>query len=687
MISVKFINFYTIEVMGLNSPIASFSVKCNNENIKIRQISNYENRLYIDLDEEIILGNHYQLELDGLIYEINMTDLVDDPSFDIKFNYQGNDLGATCHDEYVIFKIFAPLAYAINVIIDYDNTQKTFPLKRIDNGVFYGKFYGFFDKKSYLYEIHQNGEKIVTLDPYSIACTLNKGKSVIIDKTKFKTKKVELEKMHSYTDAIIYETSVRDFTSYPKSEINYKGTYYGFVEKNRKYKGQAVGIDLLKKLGVTHVQLLPVNAFIGVNEMKIKSEYNWGYNPYLYFALEGSLSLNPSSPITRINEFKNLVKVCHENNIRVNLDVVFNHIYKYEDSVLQKIVPNYYFRHNKEGLSNGSYCGNDLDTKRPMVRHLIINCLKFFVDFYDIDGFRFDLLGIIDIETSKIIDEELRKIKSDIMLYGEGWNMPTFLPDNEKSMLDNARLLPHFAFFNDFFRDTLKGSSYSLNDDRGYLLGNGYRYEDFINSFKGKYRDIYKFVSPLQSINYVECHDNATLYDKISIVFGKKNQKEILKALKLCNAINVLACGVPFIHMGQEVGLSKRYLTNTYNTNDLDNQYNFEILINRKEQFNYMCDVITLRKKYNVFRLNDYQKIDEIIHFERIGDLGLRIIYKLENNKKLSLLINTNSKENLYFTFNKTHKVIFNEVGLVHLPVLVDSIIVAPLNMVVVVND
>ena len=170
-------------------------------------------------------------------------------------------------------------------------------------------------------------------------------------------------------------------------------------------------------------------------------------------------------------------------------------------------------------------------------------------------------------------------------------------------------------------------------------------------------------------------------------MFGKKNQKEILKALKLCNAINVLACGVPFIHMGQEVGLSKRYLTNTYNTNDADNQYNFEILINRKEQFNYMCDVIALRKKYDVFRINDYQKIDEITSFERIGDLGMRITYKLDNDKELSILINTSSKENLYYTFHKTNKIIFNEVGLVHLPFCADSIIVSPLNMVVVVND
>ena len=686
MIKVRCLNFYNLEVMGLDNPIISFSVKCNKENIKVRETSHFENKLYITLDNEIILGNHYQLEIDNQIYEINMTNLVDDPSFDEKFNYQNDDLGSTCNDEFVTFKLFAPLAYEVYVVIDYDNFIKRFSLTRVDNGIYEGTFRGFYDRKSYMYEIHQNGEVIVTLDPYSIACALNKEKSVIIDKSKFKTKKIALIPMNCYTDAIIYETSVRDFTSYSKSEINYKGTFYGFSEKNRKYKWEAVGFDLLKQLGITHVQLLPVNAFIGVNEMKKKEEYNWGYNPYLYFALEGSLSINPNSPITRINEFKNLVKVCHENNIRVNLDVVFNHVYKYEDSIFQKIVPNYYFRHHKDKLSNGSYCGNDLDTQRPMVRHLIINCLKFFIDFYDVDGFRFDLLGIIDIETSKIINEELRRIKPDVMLYGEGWNMPTFLEDYDKSSIDNAFKLPQFAFFNDFFRDTLKGSSYSLNDDRGYLLGNGYRYHDFVNSYKGKYRDIFKFNAPSQSINYVECHDNATLYDKISIVFGKKNQKDILKALKLCNAINVLACGVPFIHMGQEVGLSKRYLTNTYNTNDIDNQYNFEVLVNRKEQFRYMCDVIALRKQYSVFHLNDYQIIDKDIHFERINDLGIKITYKVEGYDELIIIINTSSKDNLYYNFNKTHKIIFNEVGKVVVPMLVDSIIVSPLNMVVVVN-
>ena len=367
--------------------------------------------------------------------------------------------------------------------------------------------------------------------------------------------------------------------------------------------------------------------------------------------------------------------------------MVFNHVYKYEDSIFQKIVPNYYFRHHKDKLSNGSYCGNDLDTQRPMVRHLIINCLKFFMDFYDVDGFRFDLLGIIDIETSKIINEELRRIKPDVMLYGEGWNMPTFLEDYDKSSIDNAFKLPQFAFFNDFFRDTLKGSSYSLNDDRGYLLGNGYRYHDFINSYKGKYRDIFKFNAPSQSINYVECHDNATLYDKISIVFGKKNQKDILKALKLCNAINVLACGVPFIHMGQEIGLTKYRDHNSYRSGDLHNQMDYRKMEERKWMAKCMNDVIRFRKMYPFFRYDKKEDLKGLFRFENLDNGGLLIDFidqeKIHPFVSFKVFINP-SLRTIYYDLKEYYRVLFNEAGILKDELYSQSLMINGLTVVVV---
>jgi len=659
----------------------SFRILKNNDFADlIERVNKSYEGIEVILKHNLELGSHYQLVIDEKIYEIDLTNFVDFEGFDKEFNYDGDDLGSNIIDESSVFKLFAPLAYQVKVIIFGDEEQE-YLMSRKEKGIFTCVINRNLENKEYLYEIYQNGHVVRALDPYAKAVTINKKHAVVVNLAKYKSEKYELKEFHNYTEAIIYETSVRDFTAFDKSDFPYKGTYYGLTMANQKYKNSEIALDLLKKLGITHVQLLPVNAFCGVDETRINYEYNWGYNPYLYMALEGSMSINPHSPTTRIQEFKHLVSNLHQAGIRVNLDVVFNHVYEYEQSVLQKIVPNYYFRRENNRFSNGSFCGNDLDTKRPMVRKMILDTLKFFVEFYDVDGFRFDLLGIIDLETAKIIETTLRPLKKDIMLYGEGWNMPTFLPNNEKTTIENAKSVPAYAFFNDFFRDTLRGNNYG--NENGYLLGAHYLQDNFIKAFKGMYQGG-RFLSPSQSINYLECHDNNTWFDKISLAMGKNNEQN-LRVLKLGNALTILACGVPFIHMGQEVGLTKYYADNTYNMGDKYNQYDFDVLNERKSLLRYLADLIKIRKKYSCFRLDNYLKINEMLTFENLENKGLKITYHLAKGQELAILFNTSKDQNIYYSFKEDQKVIFNEVGIVD-NFFVQSLILSPLNFVIVVN-
>ena len=569
-------NEYTLEIIGYISN-SSYVLEKNGVYVENVYISNAT----IILRNKLEVGARYQIKSDSEAYDIDLSQLLDLPSFDDKYFYDG-ELGAIVKDNTTSFRLFAPLAYLVNLVIFSNNEEKILPMNHLENGIHEIEIKENLHETVYLYELHQNGEIVRAPDPYSYATTINKEKSVVVDLSLIKTEDTSkyLPPFTKNTDAIIYEASIRDLTSYPNSEIDAKGTYSGLLEPNKKYKKCPIGIDYLKYLGITHVQFLPVNAFKGVDETRISEEYNWGYNPYLYMALEGSLSKDPSSPLARIYEFKNLISELHKAGIRVNLDVVFNHVYEYKTSIFKKIVPNYYFRKRGALLSNGSFCGNDLDTSRKMVRKLIVDALKFFVNFYDVDGFRFDLLGIIDIKTSWEIQNELRKIKPNIMLYGEGWDMPTFLDHDLKTTNDNASRLPHFAFFNDFYRDTLKGNNFN-NYDRGFLVDNNYLKNAFKIAFKGYYNRLEVFNSPNQSINYIECHDNLTAYDKISYCLNTNDEEIILGVLKLCNTINILSFGVPFIHMGQEVGLTKFKEDNTYNMGDKYNRFDFDILSKR----------------------------------------------------------------------------------------------------------
>lgn len=295
--------------------------------------------------------------------------------------------------------------------------------------------------------------------------------------------------------------------------------------------------------------------------------YNWGYDPVAHRCLEGYYSTNPKDALCRVEEFAQLVQNCHMAGIRVNLDLVFNHVYEKENYPLEKLVPDYYFLMNQQGeFSNGSYCGNDIDTQQRMSHKYFVDTCKRIVEWFDVDGFRFDLMGILDVDLVNEIEQECRKLKPDFMVYGEGWNMPSFLSEDRRASQLNQHKMEHVGHFNDYFREHIRGSNGEL-ERKGYSNGAVEMIEAASHALCGCV-DIGYYDNMEKTINYVECHDNHTLWDKNRVCCREEGREIREKRQVLANAMVLLAQGVPFLHAGQEFGRTKQNLGNSYNRSD-----------------------------------------------------------------------------------------------------------------------
>ena len=525
--------------------------------------------------------------------------------------YLGDDLGANYTKKATEFVLWAPVSEKVILNLE-DNREnfKQYELNKEENGVFRIVVKGNHLNKKYYYTVLNNGEYVKTNDPWGKGVSLNSEYSAVIDvEAVEKMGKVKLEKkMNSYLDAIIYELHIRDFTEDKHTDIVDKRHYLGLVEKNRKtLKGNPAGLDYLKYLGITHVQILPVHDFYGSDDLQPLRGYNWGYNPISYFALEGSFSKHPEIPQSRLEEFKTMVNELHRNNIRVILDVVYNHVYEYKNTHWQKLVPDYFFRFLPNGkISESSGCGNDFASETPMGRKMIIDSLKYLIETFDVDGFRFDLMGIIDYETINMAFEEAKKLKEDIMFYGEGWNMPTALPERLRASADNADKMPNIGFFNDSFRDKIKGATFDLHN-KGFICGGfddlpGVEYVLRGSVVNKPYPARFKHLH--QSINYIECHDNHTLYDKLIVSNADESDDFILQRIKFANTITMFSFGVPFFHMGQEIGQSKFGLGNSYNVVKVNNM-SWKLVDERFDMVMYFRFIAILRKLDLPFLHND----------------------------------------------------------------------------------
>lgn len=625
---------------------------------------------------KITFGHRYNIVIESFgTVALDVNDMSLSDSFDEEYYYDGDDLGATFYPAYTSFVLWAPLAASVvlKVSKDHGKTWHLYEMIREPKGIYRLELDGNYDGAYYNYIVENSGVSKLTIDPYAKGSTANGTSSVVIN---FKKVKLDLEEDNlpvtkNYTDAVIYETHVRDFTIDDNTNIKNKGKFLGITEEKRTTNGgNPAGLDYLKYLGITHVQFLPLYDYKTVDELNPDLKYNWGYDPWQYFVPEGSFASELENPYSRIIDLKKMVKALHHNGIKVTADVVYNHVYNYQFHPFEDVVPNYYFRKNANGTaSNGSFCGDDLASERKMVAKLIVDACIYWVKEFGIDGYRFDLMGIIDKHTMNRIYRECVAIKPDFMIYGEGWNMPTALDNSVKTTMDNALSLPKMSFFNDAFRDITKGAtSESEFYKRGYLTGDLSFVEGFKFAFMGScinYIFPKKFINANQSINYVECHDNGTLYDKI-VACGYEEEKDILRILKLINAVILFSFGVPFFHMGQEIGLSKNMHQNTYNKGDKYNKMRWNIVDERFEYVTFLSSLIKYRKTHEFLREFDTTIIDKSIDIVNLKNNVLKITYLngMVNgvNKKIVLIINP-TNEVFYYSNNNTINFIAGDGG------------------------
>ncbi|MDQ1144701.1 pullulanase [Bacillus sp. SORGH_AS 510] len=536
--------------------------------------------------------------------------------FDEKFYYTGNDLGATLLGDETQFKLWAPTAIQVKLKITppQSSFSEIIKLKRGENGVWSVNIPRNLELFHYSFLVLINQEWREAVDPYVKAVTVNGEYGVIIKRDNPHRPRHDLPPLESPVDAIIYETHIRDFSIHPHSGIKHKGLYLGAGELHTKGQdGESTGLSYVKELGITHLEFLPFHDYAGVDELTPFMDYNWGYNPLHFNAPEGSYSTNPSDPYSRMKELKSLIDQIHQSGLRVIMDVVYNHVFIRENSPFEKIVPGYYFRHNELGMpSNGTGVGNDIASERKMVRKFIIDSIRYWMEEYHIDGFRFDLMGILDVETMTQVRQTCDSIAEGTLIIGEGWNLNTPLPSDEKATISNQAKLPQIAQFNDKFRDTIKGSTFNLFD-KGYALGNEHYIDAALEVLAGsiglKKRNVRLFNEPYQSVNYVECHDNHTLWDKLQACLPHADDRIRAKYHRLATGLVLLSQGIPFLHSGQEFFRTKQGEGNSYCSPDRINQLDWERKIQYKDNVNYLKGLIAIRRAMPCFRMRTAEEI------------------------------------------------------------------------------
>ena len=569
--------------------------------------------------------------------------------FDEKFYYDGNDLGVTFQAGLTRFKLWAPTATQVKLKLRPPNSSfsEIVKMRREDHGIWSVAISRDIELYQYSFLILVNQEWREAVDPYAKSVTVNGELGVIVRLDKTQRSRPNLPAIEHSVDAIIYETHIRDLTIHPKSGVKNKGLYLGAGELNTKgMDGEPTGLAYIKDLGVTHIEFLPFHDFAGVDELHRNKEYNWGYNPLHFNAPEGSYSTNPANPYSRIIELKQLIDQVHSLGLRVIMDVVYNHVFVWETSSFEKVVPGYYFRHNEIGLpSNGTGVGNDIASERRMVRKYIVDSIQYWLKEYHIDGFRFDLMGILDVETMKEVKKVCDSLLKGTIIIGEGWNLNTPLPAEQKATIGNQAKMPHIAQFNDKFRDSIKGSSFNLFD-KGYALGNehylGAANEVITGSIGFTKQGSGTFNEPFQSLNYVECHDNYTMWDKLLACLPDADDSLRIKYHRLATAIVLLSQGIPFLHSGQEFFRTKKGDGNSYRSSDEINQLDWERKIIYKDNVEYVKGLIQVRKKFSCFRMRTSAEIRSNIHQMPLASPLLGYWFKGDN--ELILLINPTTK-------------------------------------------
>lgn len=617
-----------------NVPFNSKEQKIEIEGIKIKEINPFDknggditNKVKIITEQKIDLKQTYKVKIENLAYtNTEIGKVIRSEEFDKLFYYSGNDLGNIYSPQHTKFRVWAPTASEAKLVTYKkwnDKIGTEINMQQGEKGTWKAEIKGNQKGLFYTYKVKIGDKWTEAVDPYVRAASVNGDKGVVIDLNETNPKKWKANKKPEFKkpeDAIIYELHVRDLSIQPESGIKQKGKYLGVTEKGTKGpEGVKTGLDHMKDLGVTHVQFLPIFDYASVNEETLNEpQYNWGYDPKNFNVPEGSYSTNPYEPTVRITELKQMIQVLHDNNLRVVMDVVYNHMYNAAESNFHKLVPGYYYRYNEDGtFANGTGVGNDTASERKMMRKFMVDSVTYWAKEYNLDGFRFDLMGIHDYETMNEIRKAVDQIDSSIILHGEGWDLNTPLAAELKANQKNAEKMKGIAHFNDNIRDGLKGSVFEEKEN-GFVNGKQ-NMEDRIK--KGITAGIdydtnsSTYQDPEQVLTYVEAHDNHTLWDKLELT-NPGDSAEVRKQMhKLSSSILLTSQGIPFLHAGQEFMRTKYGDHNSYKSPDSINQMDWLRRAAYNNEVDYMKGLIDLRKKYPAFRMTSTEQIKKHISF------------------------------------------------------------------------
>lgn len=622
-------------------------VKVNGEVIEVAAINFAEKNGFLETVGTITLKNGVNYTDDIFVTlpmfepaKIQLGDVYDTLEFNSLYNYDGL-LGPIYTKERTTFKVWAPTAQDINLALFEDHKSEptvTFEMTRSEQGVWETTVEGDLHNQLYAYEVQLSSDYEYVVDPYAKGVSVNGIRSAVIDLERINPENWDEAYKTNFTnatDAIMYEIHVRDLSMQRQSGIENKGKFLGFTERNTTNpNGFSTGLDYIKELGVTHIQLLPIYDYGSINEEKDEVAFNWGYDPVNYNALEGSYSTDAFTPDVRINEFKQAVQAIHDAGLKVTMDVVYNHVYSVNAMAFEKLVPGYYFRKEGENFANGSGCGNETASDRYMMHKFMVDSTRYLVEEYNLDGFRFDLMGLHDVETMNAIRTSLNEVDPSITIIGEGWNMGNVLAEDKKANQNQAHLMPGIAHFNDTIRDGLKGSVFDQLD-QGFVNGKPAMESTVFSGIVGgiHFNDIKTWgdIEPNQSVTYVEAHDNNTLYDKLKISNPDASPADIKRMHTLADSIVLTSQGIPFIHAGQEFMRTKLGDENSYKSSDIVNRLDWM----RRETYNdlveYFKVLIEMRKAHPSFRLSSKEDILNKMTSLQLDDNV--IAYQLQNDE------------------------------------------------------
>jgi len=608
---------------------------------------------------------------------------INSASFDHHWGYQG-ELGCCVEDNQAHFALWAPTATEVQVVVYESATNdapvwKTFDMER-------GNSYSYNHKdntigvwsldveedltgKAYQYQVQFPHHQTVTRDPYTIATSPDGKRSAILSHAEKQVENFEVKhgseatwRLANPCKAVICEMHIRDLTKSPTSGVDehLRGTFLGAAQTGTVNQyGQSTAFDYIKKIGYNYVQLQPIADRHKEYDEDGNVTYNWGYDPQNYNAPETSLSTNPDDPAQVIRDLKTMVQAYHDAGIGVIMDVVYNHTFSVVDAPFQTTVPDYYYRMNPDGtFQNGTGVGNETASEHEMFRKYMIDSLLYWVQEYNIDGFRFDLMGIHDVKTMQMIRQSLNEIDPNIILYGEGWDMGTGLAPYDKAKKDNAYEMPNIGFFNDNQRDAVKGGEVYGAIKSGFVSGAAT--EPILAKAILGSRELGTYTHPNQVLNYVEAHDNYNLHDLLATLHPDQSSEQIMRKVETATAMNLLMQGMSFMEIGQEFGRTKLVVTgengelthddreramNSYNAPDSVNQVNWDLINERQDSIEFIRQMIRLKTGTGAFSYPTYDEIYHHVFVHSANEHSGLIVYEIQGEDHLLVVFNAKGQD------------------------------------------